>query len=302
MSRLLDLDAIRRDNPLPQIVGAVVKLKPAGREWKACCPFHPDRTPSFTIFDEGNYFRCFGCGAQGDVLDFTQRLHGVGLRDAAAMLSGGQMPTVEIAPVLRKTDGDRLGEVRRIWGGAVAARGTPAEAYLRGRGLILAIPPTIRFTRLRYGSKGPEYPVLVAAVSSREGKLQGLQRTYLREDGAGKAAVPKPKLSLGKVAGGAVRLAPTAGELIVTEGLEDGLTLQQQLGCSVWVAAGSSMLPAMGFPDPVRTVVIGGDADEAGRIAARKAARAFAARGLTSRVFFPTVGKDFNEELMGAAQ
>jgi DNA primase len=302
MSGLLNLDAIRRDNPLPQIAGAVVKLCRAGGEWKACCPFHSDRTPSFTIYGGGDRFQCFGCGAQGDVIDFVQRLHGVGLRDAAAMLSGGELPTVEVAPVLQRGNGDRLGQVRAIWRGAVPAPGTPAEIYLRWRGLDLAILESIRFARLKYGKTGRDYPCLIACIAGPDNRLCGLQRTFLAENGEGKADVPKPKLSLGRVAGGAIRLAPAAEELVVCEGLEDGLTLQQELGRTVWVSAGTAMLPAMQFPGLVRSVSIGGDADEAGQKAARMAASAFAARGIKTRVFFPVGAKDFNDQLRAAGQ
>jgi DNA primase len=107
-------------------------------------------------------------------------------------------------------------------------------------------------------------------------------------------------VSLGKVAGGAIRRGPAAAELIVCEGLEDGLTLQQELGRTVWVSAGASMLPAMQFPPLVRSVAIGGDADPAGREAAEKARAAFEARGIAARMFFPVDAKDFNAELMGS--
>jgi DNA primase len=89
------------------------------------------------------------------------------------------------------------------------------------------------------------------------------------------------------VATGAIRLAPAAVELIVCEGLEDGLTLQQELGRAVWVAGGASMLPAMKLPQGVRIVAIGGDSDEAGRNAALKAAEAFTRQGIEARTFFP---------------
>ena len=283
----LDLDVIREQHPLPSVAGAVVKLRPAGREWKACCPFHPDRSPSFTIFDGGRRFQCFGCGASGDVLDFLQRLHNVGLRDAADMLTGGNLPSVHIEPLAANDQGDRLDEAHTIWRDAEPVTGTLAETYLRWRGLDLAIPPTIRFARLPYGKRGKEYPCLIAAVTGPDNKLSGIQRTYLADDGLGKADVPKAKLSLGRVSGGAIRLAPAAAELVVCEGLEDGMTLQQELGRAVWVAAGASMLPTMRFPDIVQSVAIGGDADDSGRAAAMKAAETYARRGLSSRVFFP---------------
>lgn len=298
----LDLEELRANHSLPSIVGASVKLIRAGSEFKACCPFHSDRSPSFTIYAGGRRFQCFGCGAQGDVLDYLMRLHNVGLRDAAAMLTGGNLPSVHIAPAPVDDGADRIAEAKAIWRAARPASGTLAESYLRARGLHLPIPDSIRFARLRYGTKGAEHPVLVAAVASAEGKLIGIQRTYLNASGTGKAAVPKAKLSLGRVSGGAIRLAPCSTSLVVCEGLEDGLTLQQELGLTTWVAAGASMLPAMIFPEGVRSVAIGGDNDEAGRLSARKAAETFAHRGIESRVFFPAEAKDFNQELMEGAR
>lgn len=298
---MIDFDAIRRNNPLPAIVGGVVKVQQAGHEWQACCPFHQDRSPSFTIWNGGQRFFCFGCGATGDVLDFVQRLHQIGIRDAAAMLSAGDIPALEGCPP-PSAKVDRTEEAREIWRAAKEIQLSLAENYLRTRGLHLPIPPTLRFARLPYGKKGPRHPCLVAAVSGPDNRLTGVQRTYLNTTGTGKAAVPKAKLSLGRVIGGAVRLAPAAAELVVCEGLEDGLTLQQQIGRPVWVAAGASMLPAMQFPPLVRSVIIGGDNDETGRTAAAKAERAFLDRGLSVRTIYPTSGKDFNAELIGRVQ
>ena len=299
---MLDLEAIRRDYPLPGVVGAVVNLQRAGNEFKACCPFHSDRSPSFTIFAGGERFYCFGCGAGGDVLDFVQRAHGVSLRDAAAMLGGDSLPSIRLAPLPVDDGADRIGEAKAIWRAAVPIKGTLAENYLRHRALHLPIPDSIRFASLRYGKSGPLHPVLVAAIASADDKLVGIQRTYLNAAGTGKAAVLKPKLSLGRVSGGAIRLAPCAASLVVCEGLEDGLTLQQELGQAVWVAAGASMLPAMQFPTGVRLIAIGGDADDAGRAAALKAGDVFALRGIEARVFFPIAAKDFNQELMERAR
>lgn len=301
MITLLDLEAIRQSNPLPSVVGGVIKLHRAGGEWKACCPFHNDRSPSFTIYSGGKRFMCFGCGAEGDVFDFVSRLHGVGLRDAAEMLGAGDVVTTVIAPLPPAEEAsDRTEEARAIWKDAKPASGTLAETYLRWRGLSLPIPPTIRFASLTYGKQGRTYPALIAAVSSEDGRLCGIQRTYLADDGRGKADVPKAKLSLGRVRCGAIRLAPVARKLVVTEGLEDGLSLQEVLGVSVWVACGASMLPSMRLPDFVRDVAVGGDNDSTGREAAEKASKAFSERGHGVRVFYPSAQhKDFNEELVG---
>lgn len=294
------LARVRSENPLPGIVGKSVKLTRAGNELKGCCPFHADRSPSFTIFAGGERYHCFGCGANGDVLDYVQRAEGVTLMEALERLNEGLIPIVA-APVVQKGgDEDRSAEALAIWKAAEPATGTLAETYLRTRGLHLAIPPSIRFARLRYGKRGEVFPTLIAAVSSASGRIEGIQRTYLNQAGTGKAPVPKAKLSLGRVSGGAIRLADIAPTLIVTEGLEDGATLLQEIGRPVWVAAGASMLPSMQFPAAVRSIAIGGDNDEAGRSAAQKAADAFRCRGLVTRTFFPVTAKDFNAELMEA--
>ena len=57
------LDELRARTTLSGVIGPSVKLIKAGREFKACCPFHNEKTPSFTINDEKGFYHCFGCGA-----------------------------------------------------------------------------------------------------------------------------------------------------------------------------------------------------------------------------------------------
>lgn len=291
---------------------AGVKLTPAGKEWKGCCPFHPDKSPSFTVFGDDRRWHCFGCGATGDVLDFVQRAYGVRLLDAIGMLDGGALAQLEQLRAPAKPKADTRAIAQRIVNGTVAIEGTPAETYLRGRGIRMPLPHTLRFARLAppkdsglLEANGPGVlPCLVAIVTDPAGVLVGLQRTYLTDAGA-KAATADPKgtvkFSLGLVAGGSIQIGPPAASILVCEGLEDGLTLAQALGRSVWVAAGTSMLPHMSFADATRAVVIGADGDAAGERAAAKAAEAFADRGLAVRIMRPNAPhKDFNAELMEA--
>jgi DNA primase len=290
----------RAENPLPQVVGAHVRLQRAGNEWKGCCPFHPDKTPSFTIFDGGDRFHCFGCGASGDVLDYVRRLHDVTLVEAARMLGAGDLPRVDL-PNPPASKQRRDAEALKIWEQAFSARNSPAEAYLRARGITTAIPPAIRYTRLPYGASTPK-PCLVAAVRDVAGNVTGIQRIFLTEDGKAKAWVPKPKLSLGTVAGGAIRLGdpPGMSQVIVCEGPEDGLSLMQMFNRAVWVAAGASLMPAMRFPPTIQSVIVAIDNDKAGRREAHKAVTAYRFRGLDCRILRPGAGfKDFNDELRG---
>ena len=296
----LDIDAIRRRHSLASIVGADVKLKRRGGELIGCCPFHADRSPSFAIYNGGARWICFGCGAQGDLLDYLQRAHSVGLRDAAAMLEGGNLPVIAVNAPPPDDKPARLEKARAIWRNASPAAETPAGVYLRARGLHLPIPDSIRFARLPYGREAALHPCLVSLVASADHKLSGIQRTYLTDDGR-KAFGRESKRSLGRVAGGAIRCAPAGVDgLILTEGLEDALTLQQEIGRAAWAAAGAGMLSKMQIPFGIRSIVVGADGDDVGEAAAQKAADAFAARGLSVRIIRPIEGcKDFNDELTG---
>jgi DNA primase len=295
----LDLPAIKLANPITGVIGAAIPLRRAGREYVASCPFHSERSPS----PNKGFAHCFGCGWSGDQLDFLRDLHGIGLRKAAAMLAGGEIPLANASPPPPAAPVDRAPLARAIWERAQNAAGTPAEAYLVHRGITGPIPPDIRFLALPCGDLGP-LPCLVAAIRNVAGEIAGIQRIWLASDGKGKAAVPTPKKSLGQVKGGAIRLADLDGTGVVTvcEGPEDGLSLLEMLGGPVWVAAGATFLPAMQFPPEVRSVVIGADNDAAGKVQAAEAARAFTGRGLQVRIIRPLDGfKDFNDELRGAA-
>ena len=299
---MINIDAIRRDNPLPDVAAKVLDLRPCHKEWVACCPFHADRSPSFTIFGGGQRFHCFGCGASGDVLDFVQRAYAVSLPEAARLLGAGEVPKLALPKLAPAEQPNRTPEALAICNKARPAAGTVAEAYLAFRGILPPFPPDLRFLWLPYGNLGP-LPCLVAAVRDVAGEVIGIQRIWLAHDGRGKADVPKPKLSLGRVKGGAIRLGDLDGNGVVTvcEGPEDGLSLLDMLGGPVWAAAGASFLPAMQFPPEVRSIVIGADNDPAGRSSADDAARAYAERGLSVRIIRPLEwAKDFNDELRGA--
>lgn len=291
---LLDIPAIRASTPLSSVVAQHVKLTRAGQWFRGSCPFHSDSTPSFWVNDEMGRYGCFGCPESGDVLDFIQAIERVGLREAAERLSA-----LPVVPRERRAPPeDRSSEARQIWRQAAPIVGTPAETYLRSRGLWGALPESLRFARLHYGKRGPLHPCLVALVASIDNRLLGIQRTFLNDAGTGKASVPKPKLSLGRIRGGAIRLAPAAAELVVCEGLEDGLTLQQELGAATWVAAGVGNLMTLELPADVRSVIIGADRDAAGEAGARTAADRFAGEGRKVRIIRPLDGhKDFNAEL-----
>lgn len=295
------IEEIRAGYSLSAMVDRHVPVRRNAGGGVACCPFHDDRNPSFSIFANDTRFHCHGCGASGDVIAFVQRAHGVSFSDALGMLSDGTIPVPQQTASDPPDSLDRIQEARELFEQAVSAEGTPAENYLRSRGITIRIPPSIRFAWLPYRGLG-KGPCLVAALEDKTGEITGVQRTFLLPDGNGKANIANPKLSLGKVSGSAIRLNPnlSGGEAVVCEGLEDGLSLAQLAGASVWVAAGATMMSNIEFPPSVTRIIIASDNDYPGMEAAKKAAHSFFGRGLTVRLFRPLDGfKDFNDELRG---
>ena len=81
------LDELRARTTLSALIAPSVKLTKAGREYKACCPFHSEKTPSFTVNDEKGFYHCFGCGAHGDAIRFLTDAKGLPFIDAVKELA-----------------------------------------------------------------------------------------------------------------------------------------------------------------------------------------------------------------------
>ena len=81
------LDELRARTVLSAVIAPTVKLTRAGREWKACCPFHNEKTPSFTVNDDKGFYHCFGCGAHGDAIRFLTDARGLPFMDAVKELA-----------------------------------------------------------------------------------------------------------------------------------------------------------------------------------------------------------------------
>lgn len=82
-----DLDEIRARSDIVEVVSQYVALKRTGKNFKGLCPFHAEKTPSFTVNPSLQRWRCFGCGQYGDVFDFIMRIENVTFLEAARMLA-----------------------------------------------------------------------------------------------------------------------------------------------------------------------------------------------------------------------
>lgn len=81
------ISAVKEANNIVEVIGERIKLDLGGLNYKACCPFHSEKTPSFFVNPSLQRYRCFGCGANGDVLDFLQNFEGVTFYEALKSLA-----------------------------------------------------------------------------------------------------------------------------------------------------------------------------------------------------------------------
>jgi DNA primase len=82
------LDQVRAAVDIVDVIDSVVPLKKTGASWKACCPFHKEKTPSFNVSSEKQRFKCFGCGVGGDVFKFVQLYENVEFPEAVRKVAG----------------------------------------------------------------------------------------------------------------------------------------------------------------------------------------------------------------------
>lgn len=81
------LERLKAALPLSSVIGRFVKIKRHGHEFQACCPFHEEKTPSFTINDRKNFYHCFGCGEHGDHIRFLQQYQNLPFKEAMQQLA-----------------------------------------------------------------------------------------------------------------------------------------------------------------------------------------------------------------------
>ena len=137
------LDEIRARISLPDLIGGRVKLTKKGREHSGLCPFHNEKSPSFTISEEKGFFHCFGCGAHGDAIGFVMRADGLSFPEAVERLA--QMAGLEVpqATPAERERARRQADLHEVMEKACAffedrlraPAGGRALDYLRGRGL-----------------------------------------------------------------------------------------------------------------------------------------------------------------------
>ena len=205
---------------------------------------------------------------------------------------------------MRSAD-ERIAAAKRLWQACRPVDRTHAETYLRARRIGASRFPALRFHRdlwYRDETRVCGYPGLVAAVTTNEGELTGVHRTWLHTRNPAKALVCTPRKALGLIHGRAVRLAAvphrSPGRLLVGEGIESVLSVLTAIpGLSGAAALSASSLAAFEPPRGLKQLFIARDNDTAGEHAAESLATRCRALGIATTVLVPE-GGDFNEDLI----
>jgi DNA primase len=81
------IEEVRSRADIVQIINGILPLKKSGKDYKACCPFHEEKTPSFYVVPAKGFYKCFGCGESGDVFSFLQHLQGLEFTEAVKQVA-----------------------------------------------------------------------------------------------------------------------------------------------------------------------------------------------------------------------
>lgn len=266
----VDVDALRASVDLVDVVGRYVQLKKNGLELHGLCPFHDERSPSFTVSPAKGFVHCFGCGAHHDVVGFVMRIAGVDFRAACEQLGHREfapavaiakpqalrqrevnwvpiLPVPDEAPPLLGDDGWTLGiwnENRKKFSRMKPAR---ADAYRDALGRLLGYVLRIEF------DKGDKITPTVTWCVGPDGVEQWCMRRF---------PAMRPMLGLDAIA------AKTGAPVLVVEGEKcraAGAGALPQYAVASWPGGSKGI----GYVDwralSGRDVVLWPDADRAGR-------------------------------------
>lgn len=272
-----------------------------GRFGTAPCPIcQPEKR-------KGQNALTLSTGSDGRLLAHCKRA-GCDFRDLAAALGlrSGDFAKPDPSEMWAREAAERAEADKRarqaeaIWRESMPLAGTLAETYLRARGITCRLPQTLRFCPdCWHGATAQRLPALVALVEGCD--RPAVHRTYLRADGAGKAAVEPQKAMLGATAGGAVTLQVGSGRLVLAEGIETGLSLASGLlpyPATVLAALSTSGMTALRLPANPGRLTIASDGDAAGRMAAQTLAEKAYALGWRVSILPAPDGQDWNDVLM----
>lgn len=185
------VQAVKDAADILEVVGEIVNLKKAGVNYKGLCPFHAEKTPSFTVNPARRSFHCFGCGEGGDALTFIMRYQSIGFWEAVKQLAGRYhivLPEKELSPRERESAGKRKAlfainqRAAQIYHELLFAKeGALARGYLEKRRIPLEV---INDFQLGYAPESWDF-LLKAMADVGEAGLSEAGLLVQRESGKG---------------------------------------------------------------------------------------------------------------------
>lgn len=267
-----------------------------GNSWTACCPSHEDVTPSLSISSSADGKVLVHCHTGCDQATVIDALRARGLWNQPGQRA------VRSVPSQKPENKDNQQSALRLWQKGAPAIGTLVQTYLESRGLTLPAEAPIRFLPLHKHPSGGSWPTMLSLVQSRDNVPQAIHRTFLARDGSTKAPVQPNKMMLGKCAGGSVHLGQPKNGLMISEGIETGISAMQATGFPTWAALSTAGLRALELPDSAKFVVILADGDEPGEEAAIEAATRWQSQGRNVKIARPPKGQDLNDILLSTKE
>ncbi len=167
-------------NPLEDVVRQYADVKRAGSNLVCCCPFHSEKTPSFTIYANPSHFYCYGCGAGGDVVTFIRRVENLDFMGAVEYLANrAGVPMPQQVPGEARVDKKRFyelnAEAARFWYETLLSpQGKKGLDYLTGRGLSM---PVIKRFGLGYAPDG--FDLLTRRLLSKGYRKEEIRTAFL---------------------------------------------------------------------------------------------------------------------------
>ena len=232
--------------------------------------------------------------------------HSTGLTSAALFEEAARRARLDRLAPPRSTapaKADHSLEIARILAGCAPVAGSVAEVYLQSRSLRDPASPDLLFNPdLADFETRRGWPGMVARIRNGAGEpTGGIHRTYLLDEGSGKA--PPGKKMLGAVAGGSVRLSAVGddGHIGIAEGIETAIAATTIFGIPTWAALSADGLRRWQWPDSINRITIFADAGDAGMQAAAALADRLNIAGITNAIVSPLHGDDFNDDLRHGA-
>ena len=302
----LDAEEIKARVNILDVIGRRVELKQRGRAWWGSCPFHQEKTPSFSVKPDEGFFKCFGCGKGGDVFAFIMESEGVDFPRALEILGGRRdmppAPARTIPPA--KAEGGRADDWRKhldglrplypmgVDGKILIDQPTPGAAYLEERGLTYW---STVFSDLKYHPRWYVRPAVVYALRDLDGRLVAAEGRCI--DGK------LPKVLTAGPKGGGVFFAfgaLTRPDIVFVEGMANALTLTE-VGFPAVATCGTDNLPDW-LPElcaDKRRVLIEFDNDNSGEAGTRRLCDLLAGADVPIyRLPILEPGMDWNDLLM----